>query len=230
MLAFSRCAGQSSVVRVLSRRGAVLAVTVLLAVSLAGASSATAAGLLWSRVLHASKWINTSSRDKCQIGEAVPRLVGTRSLAPTTRPAFIGPVGWRIWWAPNGTGFPIVSHNRGATWYFAGTYIEGTWAGGSMYTTSHLMMMSSKEVFAWGSNSMDFTINGGRTWFNVLVPEGQVASVGVVVLRGVVKDLQMVVDTYHGATNPSSAIYRPTSVNLRKRRLVETGRVIVSPR
>jgi hypothetical protein len=146
-------------------------------------------------------------------GQLISATLARQGFGPTIGPSFYGSVGWRILQeGRNAPQCPIETTDHGATWRVARWVLAAAWVGGSSYFVSHLMMMSSGEVFAWGASSLDFTTNAGRTWYNVFVPERQVAVTGLVAKNNLEMGMQLVVGSWpNPLTSIPRATYRPTN-------------------
>lgn len=178
----------------------------------AGASSIASLG--FPRTLLAQVW--TGQRIHCygfSPGQVISAALARQSFGPTIGPSYYGPVGWRILQeGRNAPQCPIETNDHGARWQVARWVLAAAWAGGSSYFVSHLIMLSPRQVYAWGESSLDFTTNGGRTWYNVFVPERQVALTGLIATSNVATGMQLVAGSW---PNPLTAIpratYRPTN-------------------
>jgi hypothetical protein len=187
-----------------------VAVTCLVGVVPARASSSAP----FPRSLHAQVW--TGQEIRCYDlapGHVISPALARHGFGPTIGPNYYGPVGWRILQeGRNAPQCPIETTDHGATWHVARWVLAAAWVGGSSYFVSHLMMMSADQVWAWGSSSLDCTINAGRTWYNVFTPERQVALTGLIARSNLEMGMKLVVGSWPDAlTSIPRATYRPTN-------------------
>jgi len=189
-----------------------LVVMVVCALALLVPCDATFAATLignFPRTLVGEVW--TGQGQHC--GNFAPGRVLSASQArpgfgPTIGPSFYGDVGWRIYQNGRNSGqCPLESTDHGRTWRVARWVLATDWAGGSSYFVSHLTMVSPRVVLAWGASSLDVTSDAGRTWYNVIVPEEQVALTGLVASNNLATGIRLVAGAW---PDPLTAIPRAT--------------------
>jgi len=187
---------------------ATLAITV-------GAPPAGAGTVPFPQVVTAHPWpVRAGLPAPLKFGSALTALFGPGSFGPTAGPNWIGQVGWKMWNAGAHVQYPVVSVNHGATWKIGGYYLSGSWTGGGSYVTNHLVMISPTKIVAWGSNAADFTLNGGKTWYNLMIPYGPVSFVQVKPASNSLAGLELKTSGYAAGSALVTFLYKATSPSL----------------